>query len=92
MEKSIVTNMQECYVCNSSNIEIHHIFYGVANRKISDKYGLTVPLCPEHHRGKTGVHGGNKTLDIDLKKRGQRAFERKYSHEQFMKLFYRNYL
>lgn len=42
--------------------EIHHVFDSAAR---SD--WLVVPLCPEHHRGKTGFHG-----------LGQRAFERRY--------------
>ena len=90
--KSIITSCKECYICNSPNVELHHIFFGTGNRKISDKYGLVVYLCSEHHRGQSGVHGGNRDLDLDLKRRGQRAFERKYSHKQFMELIKKNYL
>jgi hypothetical protein len=42
--------------------EVHHI--GDSSEK-SDY--LTIPLCPEHHRGATGFHG-----------MGERAFNRTY--------------
>lgn len=36
--------------------EVHHIREGQgASQRASDF--LTVPLCPEHHRGMEGVHG-----------------------------------
>ena len=56
-----------CILCQEldwgeSPAEVHHVF-DTASRSPS----LTVPLCPEHHRGATGFHG-----------MGQRAFERAY--------------
>lgn len=60
-----------CILCKSQGIndspaEVHHIReeQGVAMRA-SD--WLTVPLCPEHHRGGSGLHG-----------MGRKAFERVY--------------
>lgn len=51
-QKSIIVDcMDNCFVCSSPYVEVHHIMYGTANRKLSDKYGLIVPLCQEHHRG-----------------------------------------
>ena len=47
--------------------EIHHVFDSAAR---SDY--LVVPLCPEHHRGKTGFHG-----------LGQRAFEMRYKTTEY---------
>ena len=41
---------------------------------------------------KTGVHGGNKELDAELKQEAQELFEEKYSHELFMKVFQKNYI
>lgn len=46
--------------------EVHHAF-DTARR--SD--WLTVPLCPEHHRGGTGFHG-----------MGERAFNRLYQTDE----------
>ena len=36
-----------CYACGREGIdlEVHHIFYGTANRRLSEKYGLKVHLC-----------------------------------------------
>lgn len=67
---SILQCKKECYVCKiASNLEAHHLFFGQANRKLSEKYGLKVPLCYEHHRGTNGVHGKNgRQLDLRLKK------------------------
>lgn len=89
--KSIIQQTKVCWVCGNPNVEEHHIFYGSANRKKSDRLGLTCYLCHEHHTGNTGVHF-NKTLDLLLKKYAQQKFEEMYSHEEFMKIFKRNYL
>lgn len=46
--------------------EVHHQRTGVgAGRRAPDN--LAIPLCPEHHRGRTGIHG-----------MGRKAFERQY--------------
>lgn len=91
--KSIIQDKKECLVCGSWNVEDHHIFFGVAKRKLSEKYGLKVWLCPNHHRGAYGVHGkeGHK-LDLELKQLGQKAFEWEHTREEFIKTFGRNYL
>lgn len=92
MKPIIVDDMEHCYVCGSPYIQIHHCIYGVANRKLSDKYGLVVPLCQEHHTGNTGVHN-NKDLDLHLKKLAQEHFEAKFGSElDFREVFGRNYL
>lgn len=90
MEKS---KAQECYICGFNGyLEVHHIFFGTANRKKSDKYGLKVHLCHAHHRdSKEGVHF-NKELDKLLKTKGQQIFERIHSREKFMQEFGKNYL
>ena len=59
---------------------------------MADKYGLTVFLCGKHHNASNeGVHF-NKTLDNALKMFAQKKFEERYSHEEFMRIFKRNYL
>ena len=92
--KTIIQREHQCLVCGSWNIEDHHIFFGQAKRKLSEKYGLKVWLCPTHHRGTYGVHGreGHK-LDVELKQLGQKAFEYHYgTREEFLKIFGRSYL
>ena len=60
-----------CILCDHLGLgatpaQVHHVRedQGGAQRASND---LTVPLCPEHHTGKTGLHG-----------LGTRAFERTY--------------
>ena len=93
MAKSIIVNcMDNCFVCGSPYTEIHHVIYGTANRKLSDKYGLVVPLCHEHHRGQTGVHF-NRDFDTSLKKLAQEKFNAVYgANKSFLEVFGKNYL
>ena len=82
-----------CYICGYPYTEVHHIFYGTGNRKLSDEYGLTVRLCARHHRDyRDGVHGCNKELDYYLRRKGQEAFKEAYPDLDFIKLFGSNYL
>ena len=88
----IVESMDNCFVCGSPYVEVHHIMYGTANRKLSDKYGLIVPLCQEHHRGQTGVHF-KRDLDLYLKKLAQEKYNYLYGTEKsFLEVFGKNYL
>lgn len=91
---SIITkNFEQCLVCGTYlNIHKHEIFYGTANRKLSIKYGLVVPLCARHHNmSNEGVHF-NKILDKKLKQQGQKAFEFQYPDLDFRSIFGKNYL
>ena len=90
--ESIFGKSRSCWVCGRSDAEIHHIFYGPLRSK-SEKWGLKVCLCRTHHENSgTGVHGGNRELDIELKQEAQKRFEAKYGHEKFMEEFGRNWL
>lgn len=84
---------KKCYICGTTrNIHRHHVFHGSANRKQSEKYGMVVCLCGYHHnQSSQGVHF-NTSLDRILKMQYQRQFEDEYGHEEFMKIFGRNYL
>ena len=84
--KSIIQDDRECYVCKNTFVEEHHVYFGTANRKLSEKYGLKVWLCPQHHRGRYGVHH-NKDLDDKLKKIARERFEDVYPYN-FQRLFY----
>ena len=88
---SIITSkMDRCFICGAYGVEIHHIMGG-ANRKNSTKYGLVVPLCRGCHTGDNGVHM-NKDRNDALKRIAQSRFEAKYSHDEWMEVFGRNYL
>lgn len=91
--KSIITDdMNECYICHSTqNIEIHHIFGGV-NRSNSTIYGLVIPLCHRcHNEPPYGVHF-NKEMADELKALGQAKFEQRFADIDFKEVFGRNYL
>ena len=92
--ESIIQSEKECYCCGTvQSLHLHHCFFGNPNRKLSDKYGLTVYLCHAHHNGSNaGVHF-NKDLDEHLKQEAQRRFEEVHGDRaQFMAIFGRNYL
>lgn len=93
--KSIIETLpaSRCYLCGAyGSLEKHHIFEGNPNRKWSEKYGLTVHLCPYCHRdNKHGAHSDPIIAD-HLHKIGQRAFEKNYSREEFYHVFGRYYL
>jgi hypothetical protein len=54
-----------CLIC-AQPAEVHHVREGQGMAQRASNW-LTVPLCPEHHRGASGVHG-----------LGERGFERRY--------------
>jgi hypothetical protein len=73
-----------------TELETHHILGG-PNRKWSEHYGLTVTLCREHHTGKNGAQY-NRELGDSLKRLAQIAFEARSSHDEWMRIFRKNYL
>ena len=92
--KSIIQQGEpRCFVCLArSNLHEHHVIYGTADRKQSEKYGLKVYLCAKHHnKSKAGVHSNHK-LDIKLKQLAQRKFEQHYPDKEWLTIFSKNYL
>lgn len=94
MKSIIETDSKSCYICgHNRGLEEHHIFFGTANRRMSEKYGLKVHLCMSCHKdNKRGVHGQNKPMDNYLKEKAQRAFEQNHTREEFISVFGKNYL
>lgn len=74
--KSVIQKEKKCFVCGTSiDLHDHHIFFGSANRKQSEKYGMKLWLCGYHHNmSGEGVHF-NKLLDVRLKQMAQEYFE-----------------
>ena len=94
MSRSIISNERVCYICETPSVlHKHHIFYGTANRKNSEKYGCWVYLCANHHNmSNAGVHF-DKDFDRFLKRLAQIKFEEcNGSREDFIKIFGKNYL
>jgi hypothetical protein len=55
------------YGITDGPVELHHLRTGGWGK---GDYKTLIPLCPEHHRGKTGIHGmGTKGFEkyYDLK-------------------------
>ena len=60
-----------CYICDKlygdrsrKYTEYHHIMYGGGKRKDSERLGLTVYLCREHHKdGPAAVHNFRDTRE-----------------------------
>ena len=80
-----------CFICGRvTGLERHHILGG-PNRKWSEKYRLTVMLCHDHHTGKNGAQY-DRNIGDSLKRLAQIAFEARYSHDEWMNVFRKNYL
>ena len=92
MSDSILQTKKECYVCGrQTNLERHHIYSGIGNRKWSEKYGCWVWLCHSCHTGDRGAQY-EKELNLKLKREAQAAFEEEHTRGEFLKIFGRNYL
>lgn len=53
-----------CAVCGAFGVHVHHQRTGIGMGRRATAF-QTIPLCPEHHQGMTGIHG-----------MGRKAFER----------------
>ena len=90
-ESILTADMEHCMVCGKPHPHKHHVF-GASNRKWSEKYKLTVPLCYVHHNGSAdGVHF-NKEFDTKLKEYAQERFQEEYPELSFREIFGKNYL
>lgn len=86
---SIIQKKKECYVCHrQGELHCHHIFFGNSNRELSERYGMKVWLCPDHHNmSKKGVHF-DRILDLNIKCDCQEAWIRSgKTEEEFRNIF-----
>lgn len=81
-----------CFLCRRhTETALHHIYFG-PKRKMSDKNGFTVFLCPDCHQyAPHAVHRCRET-DLHLKGLCQAKYEETHSRADFMRLVGRNYL
>lgn len=103
MSKSLLdTQKGKCFRCGRYTItECHHIFGGVANRRLSEQDGLWVYLCPDcHNIPPNGVHFNPNTA-LWLHRIGQEAYEKKMAQsglnadearQAFMQRYGKNYI
>ena len=91
----IVKDMEHCAECGRNNVELHEIFYGVGNRKLSIEDGLVIPLCKvKHHQGNLiGIHQ-DKELNVKWKKIAQKRWQEFYgkTKEDFIKRYGISYI
>jgi len=96
MAKSIIPNNDEyCYLCKRIGIytkatDEHHLVFGTANRKISDREGLTINLCHTHHM-RLHQHGEYKEELQQLAEKTWLEHNNK-TIEDWLKIFDKNYL
>lgn len=98
MKSIMQTKDGRCYLCQmlgdytEKYTEEHHCIFGTSGRKLSEKFGLKVYLCEEHHRtGKKAVHNNAKIANL-LKDKAQQAYEDFYNENDFTVKFGRNYI
>ena len=102
MSKSIMHSKYDrtCYLCMRLNqdymmrsgLQEHHVVFGTANRRLSEKYGLKVYLCDEHHEHSPMAVHVNAEVRQQLCEEAQRAFERVYPNLSFRDIFGINYI
>jgi len=88
-----------CYLCmilhgdyGQKTVQEHHVIFGTAGRKLSERYGLKVYLCLFHHtEGPEAVHNNAKNAKI-LKERAQKLFTERYPELDWMVIFGKNYM
>ena len=107
MSKSIIQEhtdpaSRECFLCREAagpipelkhtGLHKHHFLHG-PDRKKAEHFGLWAYVCSERHHeyGPEAPHV-NKAVDLHLQQVAQTEFEKRYSHEEWMKQFGRNYL
>ena len=103
MSKSIMHDKKDgtCYLCvllhndysRKTLLEEHHVMEGVANRRLSEHYGLKVYLDPQHHRtNRIESPHQSRRINEMLHRKAQQAFEEKHSHQEWMQTFGKNYI
>lgn len=85
----IINQDEYCYHCKCRiAVAPHEPLMGSKYRKLSIKHGLVIGVCDPCHK----LLHADDTINEQYKQEMQRIFEEKYSHEEWMKVFGRNYL
>ena len=94
MSKSIISNDRVCLLCGSSvNLHKRHVFYGTANRKLSEEDGCWIWLCANHHNMTDYSVHFDHHLNRRIQRETQMIWEGRYgSREDFIKRYGRSYL
>ena len=88
-------DLEHCIETGRPYCHRHHIFYGVANRSKSEKYGFVIPIASYLHQFQEGsIHNNPNTgLDLKWKQKAQEYFEEHYgTREEFISILGRSWL
>ena len=83
--------MDRCYVCGRvTRCDTHHMIGGIGRRKISDRYGLVIPVCRSCHED---IHAHPERYGW-IKQEAQRiAMERNgWDTSDFIRAFGKSYI
>lgn len=84
-----------CAICGKEHgLHKHHVFFGTANRQLSEEDGMVVYLCPEcHEHGARAVHR-NRETDVALKQAAERIWmaDREADEDAFRARYGRSWL
>ena len=91
MSKSILQPNEKICVLTGSRTQLdkHHIYHGLGNRKLAEKYGCWVWL---NHNVHMMLHDKEKKLDRYLQEVCQQKFEETHTREEFRAIFGKSYL
>ena len=96
MGKSIVTDYDEiCFFCGRKAEGEHHLVFGMGNRELCDKDGLTVPTCNNcHNMGDISSRVHDNPMAEKLSKMlGQAIYEGQIgTREEFRQRYGKSYL
>lgn len=85
-----------CAICGKEHggLHKHHVFFGTANRQLSEEDGMVVYLCPDcHEHGARAVHRNHET-DLALKQAAERVWmsDREADEDAFRARYGRSWL
>ena len=84
-----------CAICGREHgLHKHHIFFGTANRQLSEDDGMVVYLCPDcHEHGARAVHR-NRETDVAIKQAAERIWmaDREADEDAFRARYGRSWL
>lgn len=91
-----------CYLCAALHddysvkpyLQEHHVINGYGKREWSEKFGLKIYLCFQHHTYEGGPEAIHRNTEIAMrcKEEAQRVFERTYPNLEFKDYFGKNYV
>lgn len=89
-----------CFLCSvlegdtrqQSGLHKHHVFFGSANRRMSEEDGLYIYLCMRHHEiGPDAVHK-DKGSRVMTQIYAQEVYEKTHTREEFVERYGRSYI